>query len=582
MNIETVDISPFRAKSNTMPSQQIYGNMSMAEALPKSFPYTYTSLSSSSANIYEKACVQNTQEQAIPMSQVATLRFAEIIYSCGNYRYKNDHDAQALVINLSQHKELYSEGMQFLENKFSNGTVLPIFLKKLHKIVEFEAIIGLLPGKSEVMTQLMAPKDCIHLLFHLLLYWLNLPFSEKQNGLDVNLPMNTGHMWNFLKDLNLLHFYKDIKNPLWLLDIMDNLKSNLHNMSKNEEYFRMQTCVQDIQSELLAFIHTHPEPSTHFRKIVAYTEILKCRVMTRQLDAATYLGILLSYNNICTPHTPPNLRNILKHIVKPFPEKQFPKKQEDLMQEEFPLNANPTHSVPFATSFFHTPQKINITVNPNAVTNVRNVTHNTSNIINVKDVDIYQSGISSAIKNYMQYYQNILPLDVEPISIQSGNTKRSDSRWSTDNININTNLPMTNPNINMIGLNASVSLQSENSGEKYNQWLINNLNINTNLPEIKSNASNQSDNQKYLSTQASLVSSSEEQIPFGKFVRNAKKIEDQARAFQTSPLIKAIERLERLESRKKLKLKYLRKVENMIIIENNRLKQLKILHNHCN
>lgn len=584
MNIETADISLFRAKSSRMPSQRIHGNMSMAEALPKSFPDTDASLSSSSASVYENTCVQSTQEQVMPMSQVTTLSFAEIIYCCGNYRYKNDHDARALVSNLSQYKELYLEGKQFLEDKFSNGTVLPVFLKKLRKIVEFETIIGLLPGKSDVMIQLMAPKECIRLLFHLLLYWLNLPLSEKQYGVDVNLPMNTGHMWNFLKNLNLLR-YKDIKNPLWLLNVMDEFKSKLRNMPKNEEYFHKQTCVRDIQSELLAFINTHPEPSAHFRKIMAYTEILKCRVMTRQLDASTYLGILLSYNNICTPHTPPNLRNVLKHIMKLPPKKQRPKVQ-DLMQEEFPLNANPARSVPFATSFFRTPQKININVNPNVITNVRNATHNTSSIMEVKDVDICQSETSGAIKNYMQYRQNILPLDVEPVSIQSN---RIDSQWSTDNVNINTNLPMTERSIDVIDVSDAepVLFQLDSSEEKYNKWLINNININTNLLGIGSNMnvigmSDLSDNSKYLSTQASSVSNNEEQKQFEEFARNAKKIADQARAFQLPHLIKAAETVLEKLSKKKLKLRHLRKVKNMMIIENNRLKQLKTSYSPWN
>lgn len=368
------------------------------------------------------------------------LKFDSILYSCGkSIVRKKNRNARVLVSNLSQHKDLCLEAKEFLQSKFSYNTTFPVFLRKLRKIVEFQMITGLLANKVDVMVQLIAPKDCIYQLFNLLLYWLNLPLIEKPRGIDVSLPTQAGQMYNFLMGLKLHKLFKNIKEPLRLFNVVLGMRNQLlrEDVPKNKAYFAHQTCMWGIQTKLLAFINTHPEPSVHFRKIQSYIETLKFRASNKQLDTVTYLDILFHYNKIYTPHTPPNLLNILKCITKPV---------QKLTQNvlDLPSNANVNFSMPSATSSSCTSQK---TDTVNFVTNMQNMPHNVSNV-EVGDIDIYQPGGSNQMENYMQHSKDFLSLDVEPTQLR--NSQKEDGQRSIDNIYVNTDSPVTGISVNVI------------------------------------------------------------------------------------------------------------------------------------
>lgn len=528
MNTETPDVPSSKTKKN----KTLHGNTpgSQATSLPPNVDAS--SSSSVTAEADEETYALSAQEQMVTISEFTMLKFANVMYCCGNFRSKNNQDARALVSNLSQHKKLCREGKQLLQNRFSNGTVLPIFLRKLRKIVEFEVMIGLLAGQSEVMVQLMAPEDCIHLLFHLLLHWLNLPLTEKQHGLDLNLPTQVGQMCSFLAGRNLCKLSKEIKNPMKLYITMNSLKDKLRTIStKNKLYFHNQTNLWSIQVKLLEFINTHPEPSAHFRKITSYMETLKYRAKNDQLDAPTYLNILISYNNIYTPHTPPNLQNTLQRIWT----KQISTKVQGRIQEQQLLsNVNVNFSVPF-TSSSCTPQETDTVVNPFSFGNVSNVPDDMSNVIDIENIDICQPGTSNTMEN--QHSQDILLLDVEPVSSQLGNSQRKDDQRSIVNVNINTNLPVTEPDVSII------------------------------------DANNQSNNKKFLTKRE--ARKERFQLNQEEVRQEAKEVARQARAYQLPYMVKVAEDLLRKCKNKTLKKKDLNKVKKMMKMENKHQKLIK-------
>ncbi|XP_014483266.1 PREDICTED: uncharacterized protein LOC106748865 [Dinoponera quadriceps] len=540
---KTVEILPYRLKNKGTLNQQIQEDMSVAEVQAEPFPDVNAPSSSTSAQTNEKVYTQEyPEEQVMMISEATVLNFANVIYCCGNYRNKKDSDARVLVSNLSQHKTLSSAGKNFVQSKFSNGTVIPAFLRKLRKAAHFEMTIGLLASKSEVMVQLMASKECVCLLFYLLLHWLDLPINEKQHGIDVNLPMQSDLMWHFLTNLDLQR--KEIKDPFRLMNVVNIFKHKMLNMPKNKEYFHNQMCMWDAQTKLLTYINTHPEPSSHVRKILSYIEMLKCSENSNhQLDAATYLDILLSYNNIYTPHTPPKLRVTLQRIMEQI---QNLEKTSDFTEDQFPSDAD-ANSVSFATSSFYMSQEIDTIANPSTTTNVQDMLHDTSCVIQMNNSDdIYQPGTSNTVKNRMQYPQNISSFHNEPVSIQSINLEREDDK--DNGVNMNTNVPATKTSINTTDTN------------------------------------NQSNNQKPPTRKMRNKASTVEQrlLKENLLCKQARKLARQAYAFEIPYMVKAAEDLQRKIKNKTLNKKHLQTMRKMISMESKHRKQIKNCYSHLN
>ncbi|EFN84373.1 uncharacterized protein LOC105183290 [Harpegnathos saltator] len=564
MDTENANVSSFKTKSNKMPNRQIHENTPVMKAQTK--PYTDVGPSTSSAcmETSEKMCTQ--KDTVMMLTEATILIFVNVIYCCGNFHDKKNSNARVLVSNLSNHQELSRSAKKFVQSKFSNNAVNPVFLRKLRKIVEFQIMIGLPTGKSEVMVQLVAPKECIYLLFRLLIHWLNLPFVEKQNGVNVNLPYNTNEMYQLLKNQDIRHFNKNNKNPMKHMKLLTKFQNKLVNMPKSKEYFHYQSCVWDIQTKLLAYIHSKPKPSAHFRNILLYIEALKSGTKTNQLDAATYLDILLSYNNVFTPHTPPNLQTTIKHIMQL---QQNSEKKSVFIGEQLPSNADVNPSIPSATSTSFMSQKINI-INPFAITNIQrmsedisniaetnftediniqNMYENTSNIVETnftENVDIYQPVISDAIENLMQPPQNCF-LDVEPVLIDLENSEREDSQRSIDNVNINTNVQVTQQNV---------------------------LTIST---------SNHSNNKKSgLQKRKKVLLKTKKQLKNERLYKEAKEFVDKAYAFKLPYMIKAAEDLQTKIKNKMLVYKHLDVLKRMVNMENKHQKKIKAYCNQMN
>ncbi|XP_032679619.1 uncharacterized protein LOC116848022 [Odontomachus brunneus] len=532
-------VPSFKSKNNKTPQQMQENTPAM-----QTTPLPPDTSSSSKIHITAKTgeqYAQSTQKQVV-LSRFTKLKFVNVIYCCGNFRSKKN--ARMLVTNLSQLNELNPEAKQFLQNRFSYGISRPIFLRKLRKIIEFEITIGLLAGKkSEIIVQLIAPENCIYMLLDLLLYWLNLPFIEKKSGLDINLPMNANQMRDFLKALNLHGTSTEIKHPFKLYNVMNSLTNKLGNTYiKNKEYFYNLINLWDIQKKLLKYIHTHPLHSFHYSKLCRYMNTLDERFPSnKQLDTFAYLDILISYNNVFTPHTPPNLLSILKDMKLPRIEKQSLIQDQEFLSTHKP-NSDVNSWVPFTTSSSCTLQEIDTVANPFAFTFVPNVPDNMSNVIDIANVNICQPGTNNTIEN--QHSKDILPLDVEPVSSQLRNSQKKNSQWSIVNVNINTNLPVTEPNVSVTG------------------------------------ASNQS---KKLSAKAKRKLARQKHKQSKEVLRQeAEKLTRQARAYQLPYMVKVAEDLLMKCKNKTLKKKDVRKVKKMMEMEDKHRKIIKQFCSHLN
>lgn len=527
-NVETANVSLFGTRSSRPPDQQTQENMPAAgeRAEPSS---GVGESSSSSAGINERTeyMPDNTEEQIMPFLKGNKLKFDSIIYCCGNFNKKSNHNSRVLVSNLS--KALSTTGKLFLQDKFLFKSVISSFFKKLRKITEFEVAIGSLITTSEIMVQFIAQKECIHLLLHLLIYWLNLPTSEKEQGLDLSLPMKTKKMWNFLMNLKLPRLTEEIDNPLELMETLQDYKNKLLNTPEDAEYFRNKRCMWKIQTKLLAYINTHPEPSEHYHKILSYMDTLKDGVKSKRLDAATYLDILLSYNSVYTPHTPPNLKSILYRITQNR-WKQNSNEKSEFTVEQISPNADANTSVPFVIC---TPREIDTMANPFTIANVQNMVHNTLDDVEVRNIaNICQPGTSDATENCMQYPQRISSFNVEPTSIQLGDLKREATQWSIDKVNINTCVLPIKPNVNA------------------------------------KHKDNQKNNQKHTARNLSKLLMNESQMTKQKkLFDKARHVANEARNLKLPYMIKTAEDLLKKVTNKTLRRKDVATVRNMISLE---------------
>lgn len=396
---------------------------------------------------------------------VNEITFINVIYSFGTFCDKNHKDARMILKNLSTFFPKKS-----MLDSLINQKVAPVFLKTLHdKEIGFEVKMGF-SNHQTVMLQLLAMKDYIEYLYDLLRYWLNLLDDEKYYGIDVTLPLNPIKMFNLLKSrvpqLEKMRFtcYANHiggeNDPRWIYNFITNSKIKLkrHKGSK-KEYNRLRTKLWRLQVKLLMIVNTEPEPNDYvhmFRDVMNRFES-KQYLMYNRLDIATYLKIILLYNNLFVPHTSDNVHKTLNHIV--IEERNQNKNNSLQMQQKSKVAVceqedlyNVCSSSSSAASCI--PQNIN-RENSSTINNQ----HNNEMLLEGQNVNNTLFEISERIgHNYDEiitiqnsYTQDsqFMPLNIEPMA-QSQDLERNEGQLSTNEVNIGSNVFANKQDISII------------------------------------------------------------------------------------------------------------------------------------
>lgn len=404
-----------------------------------------------------------TEKINLRQTTVNEITFVHVIYSYGTFCDKNHKDARMILKNLSK---FFSKRPTL--NSLINHTVIPVFLKQLHKKqIGFEVKIGF-DNHQIVMLQLLAMKEYIEYLFDLLSYWLCLPDDEKDYGIDVTLPLNPVRMYNLLKSrmpqLEKMRFtcYTEHiggeNDPRWIYKCIKSSKADLQKYKGTKKQFnRLRTKLWRLQVKLLMIAHTEPKPN-HY--VYMFQDVMKRfqsqqYLMDDKLDIATYLRITLLYNHLFVPHTSHAVYRTLRNFTKEKNKNSSLQMEQEsniamCEQEDFVYNVYSSSSStascisqnihPENSSAINNQQNNEMlfegqNINNSSFKISETIDHNYDEIITIKDSSTQDS----------QY----IPLNTEPMA-QSQDLERNEGHLPRNEVNIGSIVSANKWNINVI------------------------------------------------------------------------------------------------------------------------------------
>jgi hypothetical protein len=422
-------------------------------------------------NLYSKKIVdisslKHNQDQTEKRSK--ELDFVKIVYKCGQLKKdKKDNNNSLISKKLSECHLIKTyftkERRRRTIKNLLTHKIVPVFLEKLNKNVEFEMTIGYVHNCNELMIQVIASHSYGEYIIQLFFHWFRIPDDEKDYGVDVNLPNDANQIYNLLKtkqsqleEVCPISYDKctenNENNARWLDGQIKRQKSKLERYSdlKKEDkvYQDLYRTLWRLQLKLLMIVNIEFKINNYiasFQKV--FNHLCHIKKTSGKIKLQFYLEIILLYNHLFVPHTSCYVHRMLLALKK---QEKLRKSNNNPSQQKFETSHEEEKKKRCAwrtnknISSFETSYTMQDTASAENSMFIQqradNDISNEENYVSFGTDDITNNEVILIDDSNIQDSQTTSTLVTEPMPVQSEYTEKNETQSSRSDVNNGNNI----------------------------------------------------------------------------------------------------------------------------------------------